>query len=145
MYGVLSDTSNTDRAIGFYSFLRLVGTVYFKKHLTAFVASGIKTPEQLYYSCLPDTTNQAITWNCRSVSPLLALTNFVRASKGLTDRQFHVIERLGARHCKANNGHVIQLASFTVTRSTISQDGRRVSIALQETAAVVSLYFDNET
>ena len=54
------------------------------------------------------------------------------------------MKRLGARHCKANNRHVIQRASFTVTRSTISQDGRRVSITLQQTATVASLYFDDE-
>ena len=59
MCEVLSDTSYEDRSMGFHSFLRLVGTVYFKKHLTAFLASGTKTPEQLYYSCMPETTDEA--------------------------------------------------------------------------------------
>ena len=44
----MSDTSYEDRSMGFHSFLRLVGTVYFKKHLTVFLAGGTKTPEQLY-------------------------------------------------------------------------------------------------
>ena len=44
--------------MGFHSFLRLVGTVYFKKHLTAFLAGGTKTPEQLYYSYMPETTDK---------------------------------------------------------------------------------------
>ena len=59
MCGVLSDTSCEDRSMGFHSFLRLVGTVYFKKHLTAFLASGTKIPEQLHYSCMPETADEA--------------------------------------------------------------------------------------
>lgn len=48
--GYLINTTD-DREYGFLSFLRLVGSTYFKKHLSAFVAHHRKeTPEQLYHS-----------------------------------------------------------------------------------------------
>lgn len=50
MLGILSD--NTEE--GFYAFLRLIGTLYFKKHLSSFVSlHGIETANQLYHSTDP--------------------------------------------------------------------------------------------
>ena len=51
MPGSLQNTSQSNKDIGFLSFIRLVGTFYFKKHLNAFVAlKGHKTPTHLYNS-----------------------------------------------------------------------------------------------
>lgn len=36
--------------VGFQSFVRLIGTCYFKKHFSGFAATGKATPTQLYYS-----------------------------------------------------------------------------------------------
>ena len=38
MPGFLHNTSQSNRENGFLSFIRLIGTCYFKKHLRAFVA-----------------------------------------------------------------------------------------------------------
>lgn len=49
--GSLADFKNETRDKGFLSFLRLVGTLYFKKHLASFTSIyRIETPDQLYYS-----------------------------------------------------------------------------------------------
>ena len=54
MPGFLHNTTLTNRENGFLSFIRLTGTCYFKKHLTAFVAiKGHKTPTHLYNSLDP--------------------------------------------------------------------------------------------
>ena len=51
MPGSLQNTSQSNKEIDFLSFIRLVGTFYFKKHLNAFVAlKGHKTPTHLYNS-----------------------------------------------------------------------------------------------
>ena len=51
MTGCLSNTSQMDKETGFLSFIRLIGTLYFKKHLPAFVAlKGHKTPRHLFNS-----------------------------------------------------------------------------------------------
>ena len=49
--GNLHQTNPSDHENGFLSFLRLVGTCYFKKHIAAFIANyGHSTPVQLYNS-----------------------------------------------------------------------------------------------
>ena len=54
MPGCLSNTSPSDKQYGFLSFVRLVGTCYFKKHLTGFIAlKGHNTPIHLYNSLDP--------------------------------------------------------------------------------------------
>ena len=54
MPGFLHNTSLNNRENGFLSFIRLIGTCYFKKHLSAFVAlKGHKTPTHLYNSLDP--------------------------------------------------------------------------------------------
>ena len=51
MPGCLSETSTTNKKSGFLSFIRLVGTLYFKKYLSAFVSVyGFDTPNQLFNS-----------------------------------------------------------------------------------------------
>ena len=49
--GNLQQTNVINREIGFLSFVRLVGTCYFKKHITAFIANySHSTPSHLYNS-----------------------------------------------------------------------------------------------
>ena len=51
MPGCLSETSTTNNKSGFLSFVRLIGTLYFKKYLSAFVSvCGFDTPNQLFNS-----------------------------------------------------------------------------------------------
>ena len=53
--GCLHDTKNPSN--GFLSFVRLVGTSYFKKHLAAFISSfSLETPVQLYNSIESSST-----------------------------------------------------------------------------------------
>ena len=50
-HGDLSQTQSTDIKTGFLSFIRLIGTVYFKQHLATVVSRlGFDTPNQLYNS-----------------------------------------------------------------------------------------------
>ena len=52
--GFLSNTSPSNKHYGFLSFVRLVETCYFKKHVTAFIAlKGHNTPNHLYNSLDP--------------------------------------------------------------------------------------------
>ena len=54
MPGSLQNTSERDKEIGFLSFIRLIGTFYFKKHVNGFDAlRGHKTPMHLYNSLDP--------------------------------------------------------------------------------------------
>ena len=54
MPGCLHHTSSDNLQHGFLSFIRLIGTCYFKKHLTAFVAlKGCKMPQHLLNSIDP--------------------------------------------------------------------------------------------
>ena len=54
MPGFLHNTSLNNRENGFLSFIRFIGTCYFKKHLSAFVAlKGHKIPTHLYNSLDP--------------------------------------------------------------------------------------------
>ena len=49
--GSLHNTNSTDKDVGFLSFVRLMGTCYFKKHIAAFIANyGHTIPLQLYNS-----------------------------------------------------------------------------------------------
>ena len=51
MPGNLCETRKDEQASGFLAFIRLIGTLYFKKHLSAFVSElGFQTPNQLYNS-----------------------------------------------------------------------------------------------
>ena len=51
MPGCLSETQTYNLNSGFQAFLRLVGTLYFKKNLPAFVSEyGFATPNQLFNS-----------------------------------------------------------------------------------------------
>ena len=46
--GLLSDTTEDKKEMGFLAFLRLIGTLYFKKHYSAIVSlKGVETPQQL--------------------------------------------------------------------------------------------------
>jgi hypothetical protein len=59
MPGSLSDTDNTSIKLGYLSFVRLVGTVYFKKNLASIVSKlGLQTPEQLFNSLSPAITDE---------------------------------------------------------------------------------------
>ena len=52
MIGSLSNTAEDDKNTGYLSFLRLIGTLYFKKHFSAFVSlKGVQTPQQLFHTC----------------------------------------------------------------------------------------------
>ena len=54
LVGCLHGTSLGNTEDNFLSFIRLIGTCYFKKHTTAFVAiKGYKTPSHLYNSLDP--------------------------------------------------------------------------------------------
>lgn len=59
MPGLMAQVNTENRALGFLSFLRLVGAVYFKKHLVSFTTvCNVETPQQLYNStdsaCTPE-------------------------------------------------------------------------------------------
>ena len=62
--GRLSDCSPLSKEQGYLAFLRLIGTIYFKKHYSAFVSlKGIETPQQLLNSIHSSTlSEQVITW-----------------------------------------------------------------------------------
>ena len=50
-YGHLNDYSEETKSVGFLSFLRLIGCLYFKKYLSAIVSiKNIETPNQLLFS-----------------------------------------------------------------------------------------------
>ena len=54
MTGSLSNTSNETINLGYLSFVRLIGTVYFKKNLASVTSKlGIETPVQLFNSIDP--------------------------------------------------------------------------------------------
>ena len=52
--GTLENTDLLTKDMGFQAFVRLIGTCYFKKHLSGFAAIGKTTPNQLYYSITGD-------------------------------------------------------------------------------------------
>ena len=58
--GSLSDSSSeSEMKIGFLSFVRLIGTLYFKKHLSAFVAlKCVQTPVQFFNSIAGQTIEE---------------------------------------------------------------------------------------
>lgn len=57
MTGSLIETEDQNKENGFLSFLRLVGAVYFKKHLVSFVSKfGLQSPHQLYNSIDPSSS-----------------------------------------------------------------------------------------
>lgn len=59
MPGSLHHTNTSTKESGFLSFVRLVGSCYFKKHLSAFVAiKGHKTPFHLYNSISASLPNR---------------------------------------------------------------------------------------
>ncbi len=61
MPGSLSDSGEKNKENGFLAFLRLIGTLYFKKHYSAIVSlKGSKTPHQLFNAC--NGANQHIEW-----------------------------------------------------------------------------------
>ena len=52
--GLLLQTHGEDKKQGFLALVQLIGTLYFKKHLSAFVSlHGVKTPNQLFNSLPP--------------------------------------------------------------------------------------------
>ena len=54
MEGSLEQTHISNRETGFLAFIRLMGTCYFKRHLSAFVSNkGHLTPVQLFNSIDP--------------------------------------------------------------------------------------------
>ena len=58
MCGSLADVSDDTRDKGFLSFIRLIGTLYFKKHYSAKVfLKGVETPKQLYNSHVSTNIN----------------------------------------------------------------------------------------
>ena len=72
MDGLLSDTSEERIEMGFLAFLRLIGTLYFKKHYAAMVSlKGTETPLQLFHAHPPSTDlkEQHLLWynNIRQV------------------------------------------------------------------------------
>ena len=49
MDGSLHETDINTRSSGFLSFIRLIGTIYYKKHLPSFISlDGHETPEQSF-------------------------------------------------------------------------------------------------
>ena len=57
--GCLSQTEATNMNAGFLSFIRQIGTVYFKKHLATVVSKlGFETPDQLYNSMDPSLNDE---------------------------------------------------------------------------------------
>lgn len=69
MSGELSFTNSESIETNFLSFLRLIGTLYFKKHMVSL--HGVETPQQLFYAKGPctSTIQQHHKWydNIRSV------------------------------------------------------------------------------
>ena len=52
--GLLSQTKGEGKKQGYLALVRLIGTLYFKTHLSAFVSlRGVETPNQLFNSLLP--------------------------------------------------------------------------------------------
>ena len=67
MLGSLSDISEQQKSVGFFAFIRLVGTLYFKKHYAAVVSlKGLETPQQLFNGfCNSDPEQNHLEWyNC---------------------------------------------------------------------------------
>ena len=64
MLGSLSDTAENTKSFGFLAFLRLIGTLYFKKHYSAVVSlKGLETPQQLFYACTEcDPKERHLEW-----------------------------------------------------------------------------------
>lgn len=59
MDGSLANYTTENRDSGFLSFLRLVGTLYFKRHLSSFISlMQIQTPNQLYHSIDPSLSTE---------------------------------------------------------------------------------------
>ena len=57
MDGSLSDIATDRRELGFLAFLRLTGTLYFKKHLASFMSVlNVERPDQLYNLTDPSLT-----------------------------------------------------------------------------------------
>ena len=57
--GCLSETNTNNMKSGFLSFVRLIGTVYFKKNLATVVSKlGFETPKQLYNSIDPNLSDE---------------------------------------------------------------------------------------
>jgi hypothetical protein len=55
----LSEITEGSRELGFLAFLRLIGTVYFKKHLASFISiHNVNTPVQLFNSIEPSLSLQ---------------------------------------------------------------------------------------
>ena len=67
MLGSLSDISEQQKSVGFFTFIRLVGTLYFKKHYAAVVSlKGLETPQQLFNGfCNSGPEQNHLEWyNC---------------------------------------------------------------------------------
>ena len=64
MLGSLSDTTENKIFFGFLVLLRLIGTLYFKKHYSAVVSlKGLETPQQLFYACTDcDPKERYLEW-----------------------------------------------------------------------------------
>ena len=57
--GFLSQTTSSSTNIGFLSFIRLIGTAYFKKNLATVVSKlGFETPDQLFNSVQPGSNDE---------------------------------------------------------------------------------------
>ena len=55
--GCLSETDTQNRDSGFQAFLRLIGTLYFKKNLPAFISEcGYTIPNQIFNSIETQTS-----------------------------------------------------------------------------------------
>ena len=64
MTGSLSDIDESVNEVGFLAFIRLIGTVYFKKYYSAIASlKGVYTPQQLYH-CFPNHSikEQHLQW-----------------------------------------------------------------------------------
>ena len=58
--GLLSEHGLGEQSNGYLVFLRLVGTTYFKKHLSAiYTVKGLDTPDQLFHSITTATTQKS--------------------------------------------------------------------------------------
>lgn len=59
MPGRLSQTADETKDMGVLAFMRLIGTLYFKKHFSACVSlKGTRTPQQLFNACACDGVSQ---------------------------------------------------------------------------------------
>ena len=60
----MSDTAEEVKNTGFYAFLRLIGTLYFKMHYAALVSlKGLETPQQLLNACsASDLKDKHVEW-----------------------------------------------------------------------------------